>query len=175
MVKTYHIGDKVGVDQYLLPSWIYKFVLQVLGLALDNASNNDTLTDHLAATVPSFDGSSSRIRCFNHVVNLVAKAILRPFKKGTEREFEAIWDDSSDDDSGSEDDDEGVIDGASIILDGDGDESDENEVNEQDDEEALRAVVEPIEVARLSEEAEPIALALQKVSVSSHIETRLLH
>lgn len=45
----------------------------------DNASNNDTLVEELSHLIPAFRGDKTRIRCFAHVLNLVAKAILSPF------------------------------------------------------------------------------------------------
>ncbi|EAU88633.2 hypothetical protein CC1G_01006 [Coprinopsis cinerea okayama7 len=52
---------------------------KVLGFVCDNASNNDTLVTELKRLVPTFCGSKYRIRCFAHVINLVAKAMLAPF------------------------------------------------------------------------------------------------
>jgi hypothetical protein len=51
----------------------------MLTLTLDSASNNDTLIAHLPTLVPSFAGEASQIRCFNHVLNLVARTITRQF------------------------------------------------------------------------------------------------
>ena len=43
-----------------------------------NASANDTQTTKLAQCPNSFE-REHRVRCFNHTLNLVAKAILKPF------------------------------------------------------------------------------------------------
>ena len=52
--------------------------LQILAFTGDNASSNDTQTTCLAAMENSFV-TSNRVRCYNHILNLVAKALLRPF------------------------------------------------------------------------------------------------
>ncbi|KAH7926228.1 hypothetical protein BV22DRAFT_990314, partial [Leucogyrophana mollusca] len=52
---------------------------QILSVTADNASSNDTMTTELASLVPTFSGESTRTRCFLHIVNLVAKSIIREF------------------------------------------------------------------------------------------------
>ncbi|KAI0743016.1 hypothetical protein C8Q80DRAFT_1081465, partial [Daedaleopsis nitida] len=51
----------------------------VLGVTCDNASNNDVMITRLAALLPDFDGPPNRVRCFAHVLNLVAKSLIRQF------------------------------------------------------------------------------------------------
>ena len=46
---------------------------QILALTLDNASNNNTLVEELTDLLEGYQGSSTRIRCFAHVLNLVVK------------------------------------------------------------------------------------------------------
>ncbi|KAJ8474625.1 hypothetical protein ONZ51_g7088 [Trametes cubensis] len=60
---------------------------KILGVTCDNALNNDTMVNALEVEVPSFRGQNARTRCFDHVVNLVAKALTRQFdhKKGDSR------------------------------------------------------------------------------------------
>ncbi|KAJ3574247.1 hypothetical protein NP233_g1903 [Leucocoprinus birnbaumii] len=53
---------------------------KILGLACDNASANKTMTDKLVRHLPGFRGEKSRVRCFLHIINLVAKVILRQFE-----------------------------------------------------------------------------------------------
>ncbi len=62
-----------------------------MNVTCDNASNNDTMVDHLSVLVPAFQGGFHRTRCFAHVINLVAKSFLRQFdaRKGSEAELEA--------------------------------------------------------------------------------------
>ena len=51
----------------------------MLAITCDNATNNDVLTDQLKEKVPMFHGEASRVRCFAHVINLVAKSVITQF------------------------------------------------------------------------------------------------
>ncbi|KAG6808836.1 hypothetical protein H0H92_002699 [Tricholoma furcatifolium] len=59
----------------------YKIQDKIIGIVLDNASNNDTLVNELSAIVPRFRGSKTHVRCFTHILNLVVKAVLSQFCK----------------------------------------------------------------------------------------------
>ncbi|TFK80652.1 hypothetical protein K466DRAFT_467921, partial [Polyporus arcularius HHB13444] len=52
---------------------------QILSITSDNASNNDTMTEELAALLPEYQGMFGRTRCFLHILNLVANSILKQF------------------------------------------------------------------------------------------------
>lgn len=52
---------------------------QILSITSDNASNNDVMVKHIAELVPNFPGPANQTRCFTHILNLVAKSILRQF------------------------------------------------------------------------------------------------
>ncbi|KAF8994849.1 hypothetical protein BDZ89DRAFT_902510, partial [Hymenopellis radicata] len=52
---------------------------QVLSITCDNASPNDVMIDRLVDGIPTFGGARARTRCFAHVINLVAKSLLRLF------------------------------------------------------------------------------------------------
>lgn len=56
-------------------SCLFKF----LGLTGDSASSNDVTARLLKRLCPHFRGEAARVRCFCHVVNLVAKALLKLF------------------------------------------------------------------------------------------------
>ncbi|RPD59518.1 hypothetical protein L227DRAFT_479725, partial [Lentinus tigrinus ALCF2SS1-6] len=51
----------------------------ILGITMDNATPNDKMVDVLETSLPDFGGARTRTRCFDHVVNLCAKSVLRPF------------------------------------------------------------------------------------------------
>jgi hypothetical protein len=53
---------------------------QCLGITCDSASNNDTMIDELVDLLPNYPGAANRCRCFLHVVNLVAKSLLKQFE-----------------------------------------------------------------------------------------------
>ena len=53
--------------------------LQILSITCDNASPNDVMIDELAGLIKSFPGDANHTRCFNHILSLVAKSIIRQF------------------------------------------------------------------------------------------------
>ena len=77
---------------------------KLLALTADNATNNDTLVEHLhcqlltlfdnevdlemgnTQTVMRFRGKEHRIRCIAHVLNLIVYKILDDLKTGTAKE-----------------------------------------------------------------------------------------
>ncbi|TDL29000.1 hypothetical protein BD410DRAFT_702115, partial [Rickenella mellea] len=52
---------------------------QILSITCDNASPNDTMTTELADLIDAFPGDANRTRCFAHILNLVAKSVIRQF------------------------------------------------------------------------------------------------
>ena len=52
---------------------------QILSVTADNASSNDTMTDELAGLIAHFGGDLTRTRCLLHVINLVAKTVMKEF------------------------------------------------------------------------------------------------
>jgi hypothetical protein len=51
------------------------------------------MIDSMAAIIEGFPGEENRVRCFNHIINLVAKSLLRLFevskkKRGAEAEVD---------------------------------------------------------------------------------------
>ncbi|KAI0696128.1 hypothetical protein C8T65DRAFT_553783, partial [Cerioporus squamosus] len=55
---------------------------QCLAIASDNATNNDAMMsalERMSNLGPDFNGQNARVRCFLHILNLVAKALLKPF------------------------------------------------------------------------------------------------
>jgi len=142
------------------------FFPQILGVTADNASNNDKMIEHLAILIDTFPGTANQTQCFAHILNLVAKSVLRQFeapKKGkavgeAAKELAAVVNEiDGDNDEAS---DSGTNEG--------GDECDDvdDEVDD-DDEDGL-----PDELDELSEEdllsvkesVKPIRLVLTKVS-----------
>jgi len=51
-----------------------------LGITCDNASNNDVMIDELVDLLPNYPGAANRCRCFLHIVNLIAKTLLKQFE-----------------------------------------------------------------------------------------------
>ncbi|TFY79033.1 hypothetical protein EWM64_g4980 [Hericium alpestre] len=122
-----------------------RFGLQekILAMNADNASSNDTQTRKLAKMDNSFE-EVNRVRCFNHTLQLSAKALLQPFNNtllgrhadGDAELLETMEDDvpslspvdDTEDDSDDEDDDETGADAEAdieVIIEGEDDGIDE--------------------------------------------------
>src|SRR6266567_2301250 len=86
---------------------------QILGVTCDNASNNDKMVEHLATLLEGFPGAANQTRCFAHILNLVAKSVLRQFEAPKEkggkvidhaaRELAAVFGELEDEDEVSDD------------------------------------------------------------------------
>lgn len=58
-----------------------------MGVTVDNASPNNVMIDELVDMLPNFPGQANHCRCFLHIINLIAKTLLKQFdipKKDTE-------------------------------------------------------------------------------------------
>ena len=134
---------------------------QILGVTCDNALNNDTMVNALEVEVPSFRGQNARTRCFDHVVNLVAKALTRQFdhKKGDSRR--------SDDDLEVDLESEELAARFELYkeLGGEGDDDEEGLLDE------LSSMSEADRVAYL-ESVQPVRMVLVKVCSSFHVASR---
>ncbi|KNE98176.1 hypothetical protein PSTG_08443 [Puccinia striiformis f. sp. tritici PST-78] len=128
-------------------AWMVQFVVEkfglenrICGIVSDNASNNATMIEELAKLYwKRFEGEPHWIRCFAHILNLIVKAILRPFgraKKASgsgeieesdgEEAAEELVDtfqtgqataDSDSDDGGDEDEDEAGGNDGELVVD----------------------------------------------------------
>jgi hypothetical protein len=140
---------------------------QILGVTCDNASNNDKMIDHLATLIDTFPGAANQTRCFTHILNLVAKSVLRQFEvpktkarddcDNAAKELAATFDELED----AEDDDEVFNDSA------DGGDSVDSDENEDDDDDGLvdeRDEMSEDECGRLKRSVKPIRVVLTKVS-----------
>jgi hypothetical protein len=95
---------------------------KILAVNADNATSNDTQTTKLDALDNSFD-ETNRVRCFNHTLQLSAKALLKPFN--TALSGKTTGDDGDSDDVTAQD-----IDDNHLIP-----EDDEEDVEGEDEEE----------------------------------------
>ena len=138
------------------------FLPQILGVTADNASNNDKMIEHLAVLLDTFPGAPNQTQCFAHILNLVAKSILRQFEgPKKDKVAQALA---------------GVVD----EIDGDNDETGTNEGGDEcedvddelvdDDDDELPDELDELseeEVLSVKESVKPIRLVLTKVSVFS--------
>ena len=130
------------------------------------------MVEHLSTLIENFPGEANRTRCFTHILNLVAKSILRSFdakKKVTEGDADV----------------NDVLAGLGRVLEleenvvdtGDGAANDDNEdeEHEDDDEDGLgdgRDGMSEEEVDELDDTLVPVRLMLTKVS---HFKLSLLY
>ncbi|OJT15390.1 Zinc finger BED domain-containing protein RICESLEEPER 3 [Trametes pubescens] len=63
---------------------------KILGVTCDNASNNDTMLAKMMDLLPNFSGELARVRCFAHVLNLVAKSLISEFDARVERNEDEV-------------------------------------------------------------------------------------
>jgi len=61
------------------------------------------MIDHLAILLEAFPGSANRTRCFTHILNLVAKCIMKQFDAPKKKKKSGDHDDSDDDDEDAAD------------------------------------------------------------------------
>src|SRR5277367_6149417 len=67
--------DSIKLRSEYLPACATK----ILSITCDNASCNDTMIDELSELLEHFPGAANRTRCFAHILNLVAKSVIRQF------------------------------------------------------------------------------------------------
>ena len=113
------------------------------------------MIEHLAALIETFPGAANQTRCFAHILNLVAKSVLRQFEGPKKRKVadDAVIDEMDvDNDEAS---DKGSNEGGNECDDADNDDDD-------DDEDGLPEEDEMAEEDK--ESVEPIRRVLTKVS-----------
>lgn len=87
-LREFEIEDKVSPSVYMVIHRTYQS--KILALTSDNATPNDTMAEVLDQILPSFDGMNARGRCFDHIVNLCAKSVLKPFDIEKKKVGEAV-------------------------------------------------------------------------------------
>lgn len=134
--------------------------LKVLGITCDNALPNDTMIEELPKLIAAFPGAANHTRCFDHVLALVAKRIVRQFDVTSGVDSEAMDE--------AERELRELAEGIDIEEEaaqrerdtGDDDRDDDDEGN--DDEEMAQLSV--ADRAELDESTRPIRMLLVKVS-----------
>jgi hypothetical protein len=115
---------------------------RILALNADNATSNDTQTAKLDKLNNSFS-KDNRVRCFNHTIQLSAKALLQPFNtalSGKSTDDEDVILDNHNDLLGNEtegDEDEDEDEGADDIDDEDDDIDELQELGEDEQKQVL--------------------------------------
>ncbi|KNF06104.1 hypothetical protein PSTG_00615 [Puccinia striiformis f. sp. tritici PST-78] len=82
---------------------------KICGIVTDNASNNGTMIEMIKSYCwPRFQGETQWIRCFAHILNLIAQVILRPFGSHKKKQTVASTKDYSDEGEDYDDPDEDI-------------------------------------------------------------------
>ena len=129
------------------------------------------MIEHLAALIETFPGAANQTRCFSHILNLVAKSVLRQFegpKKGKVADDAAASVVNEMDVDNDEDSDSGSNEGGNECDDGDDDDVDDDE-DEMPEEDEMSVE----EMLSLKESVKPIRLVLTKVSQFQQTSTTL--
>ncbi|EEB92003.1 hypothetical protein MPER_09550, partial [Moniliophthora perniciosa FA553] len=125
---------------------------KVLGFTGDNATSNDTQTDHLDVNLLNFFNSPNRVRCYNHILNLIVKALLKPFGSRVQMD-EDVTDDSVGD----------VPDLMDVVSDDDND--DDTSFTYESDEDEIEIEWSTTDQAGLTEEVANVKMAIDKVGL----------
>jgi len=124
------------------------------------------MVEHLSTLVESFPGAANQTRCFAHILNLVAKSILRSFDAPKKAANGNVDDDDATDALAALAQE--LEDTAIEINDSDGTADDDDELDgEDDDDDGLgdgRDGMSEEELAKLKESLIPVRLMLTKVS-----------
>jgi hypothetical protein len=81
MLTQHKLDTKVCSSNRICRCALTIYVTQILALNTNNAASNDTQVTTLAAMPNSFD-AINRVHCFNHTLQLSARALLKPFNVG---------------------------------------------------------------------------------------------
>ena len=117
MLKCFHVQDKVSYSSEFFWPPTNSYPYQMLAFTGDNATSNDMQTAELEKKKNLFN-LGNHVHCFNHTVQLSAKALLRPFticvsSATTDNEVPLLKD---------------------VEDDGDGDDGDGNDIEDVEDE-----------------------------------------
>jgi hypothetical protein len=77
VLREFSVEHKVSMFIPRKLSWLTIF--QLLSVTCDNASVNETMINEMETTLEDFPGSANRTRCFDHVINIVARTITKAF------------------------------------------------------------------------------------------------
>jgi hypothetical protein len=67
--------------------------LKILGITCDNTKENDTMIEVLVDLIIGFPRKANQTRCFAHILNFIAKTIIKQFDAPTKPTGEELSDD----------------------------------------------------------------------------------
>ena len=77
ILREFAIEHKVSM--FILRKLSLLTIFQLLRITCDNTSVDETMIDEMEKKLDDFPGSANRTRCFDHIINLVAKTITKAF------------------------------------------------------------------------------------------------
>jgi len=110
------------------------------------------MIDHLATLLENYPGRANRTRCFTHILNLVAKCIMKQFDEPKKKK------------TGETEDSDEEVDDLAAALDDLEEELEDDENEQMDWENDMRADMTAEEVKELEESIKPVRRVLSKVS-----------
>jgi len=170
ILEEFGIADKVSV--MMIPDNKMLTREQILSITCDNASCNNIMIAELAKILPNFS-EVSHTWCFLHIVNLVAKSVIRQFDVQKKRDDEhldeaeqELRDLAGDVDLENEQAEEVM---GQYQINGETDTGDDSNDDSNDDVEGWideMMLLSPTERERVEEDIRPVKLVLVKVSIS---------
>ena len=158
ILKEFGIDDKVRGEKNINNARINTRAYQILCTTCDNATSNDTMIEEMDFELDAFS-QVNHVRCFLHIVNLVAKALIKMFdttKRGTQSDDEELMELSA----GIEDEEAETRALGNGVTD---DDVEDDDISDNEVEEVLGLTA--AERERLNVELRPVKLLLVKVSV----------
>lgn len=116
------------------------------------------MIDHLASLLAAFPGSANRTRCFTHILNLVAKCIMKQFDAPKKKKAN---------DNVVDDDDDDVVADLQVALDeleGELEDDDDASKDDRDWEFDIRIDLSEEQIDELEETVKPVRRVLTKVN-----------
>ena len=159
ILRDFGIADRVSNDIQMGKSNASES-FQILAVTCDNASNNNVMLREMEKRLPKYS-SKNHVRCFLHIVNLIAKALVNQFDvregPGDDQELDDLEDASDDSDSDEEE-------GGTVTYSEDEDEDlDDDDPNDSVD---ARPFLSQEEQRNLTKSLRPVKLLLTKVRSS---------
>jgi len=91
ILTDFSIEDKVSGPRYHL-AHIRLRSPQILSITTDNASANNVMISELAKVLTNFPGQANQMHCFTHIINLIAKSLMKLFEVKKKSQYDVLTD-----------------------------------------------------------------------------------
>ncbi len=91
ILTNFSIKDKVSGPRYHL-AHIRLRSPQILSITTNNTSANNVMISELAKVLTDFPGQVNQTRCFTHIINLVAKSLMKLFEVKKKSQYDVLTD-----------------------------------------------------------------------------------